>query len=343
MSIAREVRRPWKNVLYAYVDQYNQNRVDYGTGLKEQVVTDLNYLLQRGERQIRLRHWFAERGVTPRRCETKARLTRVLKETEDQVIADLRLHSLFYYEKRGMLHREDVIQRERLTLLRDGDAWLIVDVESLEDERQPEQGPPSSSLSEEVHGWETAKSVPLINHRGVYAAGTRSRAGLYDREAAAAYADQWWDSGNPEFAQFAVDCTNYISQCLFAGKAPIHYTGKRETGWWYKGYVGGREWWSYSWAVSNSFARYLEYSGSGLRGEQVERAEQLRLGDVIVYDWDGDGAFQHSTIVTAFDAGGMPLVNAHTVSSRHRYWDYRDSYAWSENTVYRFYHIPDEL
>lgn len=26
------------------------------------------------------------------------------------------------------------------------------------------------------------------------------------------------------------------------------------------------------------------------------------LGDVIFYDWDGDGSFQHSTIVTAFDA-----------------------------------------
>ena len=45
--------------------------------------------------------------------------------------------------------------------------------------------------------------------------------------------------------------------------------------------------------------------------------------------------------MTAFDAGGKPLVNAHTVSSRHRYWDYRDSYAWNDNTEYRFYHIPD--
>nr|WP_246246787.1 amidase domain-containing protein [Paenibacillus lemnae] len=329
--------------MYTYVDQYNQNRVDYASGLKEQVVTDLKYLMERGERHIRLQAWYAEREVTPRKSETKAKLSRVLKETEDQVIADLRLHSMFYYEKRGMIHREDIIQRERLTLLRDGDAWLIVDVESLEDERQPEHGPEGETFPDDVTGPGTISSAPLINHRGVYSSGTRSRAGVYHREAAAAYADQWWDSGNPEFAQFDVDCTNYISQCLFAGKAPIHYTGKRETGWWYKGYVSGREWWSYSWAVSNSFARYLALSGSGLRGELVERPEQLMLGDVIVYDWDGDGSFQHSTIVTAFDAGGMPLVNAHTVSSRHRYWDYRDSYAWSENTVYRFYHIPDDL
>ena len=164
------------------------------------------------------------------------------------------------------------------------------------------------------------------------------------REDAAAYADRWWQEGNPEFETFAVDCTNYVSQCLFAGGAPINYTGKRETGWWYKGYAGNREWWSFSWTVSDSLQRYLSTGrSSGLRAEVVKRPEQLMLGDVIQYDWDGNGQFQHSTIVTAFDAGGMPLVNAHTVSSRHRYWDYRDSYAWTDRTVYRFFHINDYL
>ncbi|MNO38835.1 putative amidase domain protein [compost metagenome] len=157
------------------------------------------------------------------------------------------------------------------------------------------------------------------------------------------YADRWWDSFNPEFSAFEVDCTNYISQCLFAGGAPINYTGKRESGWWYKGYVGGREAWSFSWSVANALERFLTHSSGGLRAELVDRPEQLSLGDVITYDWDGDGSFQHSTIVTAFDAGGMPLVNAHTVPSKHRYWDYRDSYAWNENTVYRFFHIADRF
>lgn len=326
--------------MYKYVDQYNQDRVEYGAGLREQIVTDLNYLLERGERQIRLQHWYAERGVTPRKCETKAKLQRVLRETEDTVTADLRLHSVFYYEKRGMIHREDTVNLERLTLLRDGDAWVIVTVERLEDERNLETGDDLDNFSEDSGA--PVPSAPLIT-QGVFAAGRHARAGRYNREAAVQYADQWWETGNPAFAEFAVDCTNYISQCLFAGKAPIHYTGKRETGWWYKGYVNGREWWSYSWAVSNSFARYLHTSNSGLRAELAERPEQLTLGDVIVYDWNGDGSFQHSTIVTAFDAGGMPLVNAHTVNSRHRYWDYRDSYAWNDRTVYRFYHIPDDF
>lgn len=78
---------------------------------------------------------------------------------------------------------------------------------------------------------------------------------------------------------------------------------------------------------------------AGLRAERVERPEQLSPGDVICYDWDGNGQFRHNTIVTALNEDGMPLVNANTVPSRHRYWDYRDSYAWTENTRYRFYRI----
>lgn len=338
MNSLKQAEKPWKQALYVYVNQYNQNRVDYSSGLKEQIVADLNFLVERGERQFRLQSWYAQREATPLKSETRARLLRIMRETDDDVVADVRLHSVFYYEKRGMTHREDTVFRERLTLIRDGDAWLIVGIERLQDERHPLQRTDVPAAGADGTGREP--SIPYMNGR-VYAAGSSTRSGRYEREAAAAYADRWWDSGNPEFEEFDVDCTNYISQCLFAGKAPILYTGKRETGWWYKGYVNKREWWSYSWAVSNSFAHYLNASTSGLRAERVERPEQLMLGDVIVYDWDGDGAFQHSTIVTAFDAGGMPLVNAHTVSSRHRYWDYRDSYAWNDNTEYRFYHIPD--
>jgi hypothetical protein len=80
-----------------------------------------------------------------------------------------------------------------------------------------------------------------------------------------------------------------------------------------------------------------------MRGTMVESADQLQLGDVILYDWNGDYRFQHSTIVTAFDVDGMPLVNANTVASRHRYWDYKDSYAWTEKTRYRLFHLADQF
>ncbi len=51
--------------------------------------------------------------------------------------------------------------------------------------------------------------------------------------------------------------------------------------------------------------------------------------------------FDHTTIVVAKDADGMPLVNAHTDNSRHRYWSYEDSTAWTPNIKYKFFHLTE--
>ncbi|AOZ93536.1 amidase domain-containing protein [Paenibacillus crassostreae] len=332
------MEQPWKQLLFTYVNQYNQCQIDYRAESQQQVVTDMSFVMERSKRMKRLSDWYEMRESIPLRSETRAKLIQMIRESDQDVILDIQLHSKLYYSKGGMTHREDMIQRERLNFIRDGFQWVIVSIEQLTVERHPNLE--NLSLPNEGTGSFGEGSGPYLNAH-VWGSGSNRRPVKYSREEAVAYADLWWDSENPEFITFTVNCTNYISQCLFAGGAPIHYTGNRATGWWYKGYVSNKEWWSYSWAVSNSLEYLLSTSTKGLRAEVVDRAEQLMLGDVIIYDWDGDGNYQHSTIVTAFDAGGMPLVNANTVSSRHRYWDYKDSYAWQENTKYQFLHIPD--
>ncbi len=341
------MEQQWKQSLYVYVDQLNRGRVEPKSEPRRAAVKDPRFLVEQGERSRRLAEWYNQRGITPLRGETGVRTLRTVRQTPSEVVAEVALHSALYYEKGGLNHREDTIETERLTFVRDGDGWEIAAVERSIPERSSvrrAEVEPSGRFSK----WGEVipapqPSQPLLN-QNIFGGIAGSREVRYRREEAAAYADRWWKDGNPEFETFDVDCTNYVSQCLFAGEAPINYTGKRETGWWYKGFNGTQEWWSYSWAVSDSLQRYLSGSRShGLRAEVVERPEQLMLGDVIQYDWDGDGLYQHSTIVTAFDAGGMPLVNARTVSSRHRYWDYRDSYAWTDRTVYRFFHINDYL
>lgn len=332
----------WKKVLSTYIKQQNQDEVDYRPRSGPTVVTDLHFLMLRGERKARMARWYQERGASPLRSETKARLLSEPDEHGNEVELELLLRRKIIYDKAGVKHREERIDRQRLGLSKSGQDWLIEQVEPIVPERNavfasayPETG--------QVSGFgRNSSSGPYLN-RDVLGNGGTLRGPVYRREAAAAYADEWWDSFNPEFEAFEVDCTNYISQCLFAGGAPINYTGKRESGWWYKGYIGSKEAWSYSWAVANSLQRYLATSTSGLRASEMQRADQLELGDCIIYDWDGNGVYQHSTIVTAFDAGGMPLVNAHTTPSRHRYWDYKDSYAWTENTMYRFFHIADRF
>lgn len=158
---------------------------------------------------------------------------------------------------------------------------------------------------------------------------------MYNRAAAVEYANRWWNGRNPAFPAFDVDCTNYISQCLLAGGAPMHGYPNRERGWWIQGGT-----WSFSWSVAHSLRWYLAGSKKGLTATQVASAEQLDLGDVIAYDFQGDGRFDHSTIVTAKD-GAVPLVNAHTYDVRQRHWAYKDSYAYSPNAKYIFFKIND--
>jgi len=156
----------------------------------------------------------------------------------------------------------------------------------------------------------------------------------YDRSKAVAYAEKWWNSYNPAFPQFAVDCTNYISQCLHAGGAPMRGAPIRERGWWCS-YSN----WSFSWSVAHSFYWYLKASTIGLQAIEVTNAKELYPGDVICYDFQGNNRWDHTTIVVAKDQNGEPLVNAHTDNSKHRFWTYTDSAAWTPQIKYRFFQI----
>jgi hypothetical protein len=161
---------------------------------------------------------------------------------------------------------------------------------------------------------------------------------IYNRVEAVRYADLWWNNSNPGFRRFSDDCTNYVSQCLYTGGIPVVYTGEQGSGWWYRGKGMDGDTWSYSWTVAHSFRWMLE-SGVIIPAERMADAAALTIGDVICYDFEGDGRWDHSTIVTAKDTNGMPLVNAHTEDCRRAAWDYRDSSAYTNNIEYRFFHL----
>lgn len=156
----------------------------------------------------------------------------------------------------------------------------------------------------------------------------------YNRMKAVQYAERWWNSHNPAYKKFDVDCTSFISQCLHEGGAPMSGFPNRQKGWWLR-----QQNYSYSWAVANSLRLYLGNAQSGLQAKEVFDPMELLLGDVICYDFQGDGRFDHNTIVTGKDANGMPLVNAHTYNSRMRYWAYEDSSAYTPNIRYKFFSI----
>ncbi|PNB67364.1 hypothetical protein C1X64_31150, partial [Pseudomonas sp. GW456-E7] len=47
------------------------------------------------------------------------------------------------------------------------------------------------------------------------------RAFQYDRLGAVQYAEKFWNKRNPAYKNFSDNCTNFISQCLHAGGAPM--------------------------------------------------------------------------------------------------------------------------
>ncbi|MFK7691452.1 amidase domain-containing protein [Paenibacillus sp. HJGM_3] len=341
----------WKKTIYEYIHNRNQLEVGYDVDAIVSTVRDDRYLHKQELRLKRLRMGHRERQVRPTRNETGLVLRTVdEKEKDAQVEVNVELRRTLEYELRGMKHTEQRREHERLIVSKLGHRWLITQVDAGVPERMSPGSPPSEALvraqeEEQLRYEAMRRSQPFLNPQLITAKGldVSFRATPYNRLKVQEYANTWWNGANPKYLAFEVDCTNFVSQCLFAGGAPMNYTGRRETGWWYQGAAKDRELWSFSWAVAHSLCSHLTTSRTGLRAEIKDQASALTIGDVICYDWDGNGRFQHNTIVTAIDAAGMPLVNAHTVNSKHRYWDYKDSYAWTPNTRYRFCHILDSF
>lgn len=351
-------RRPqrlegWRAAVHEYVKRSNEAELAGSIDPLLAVTRDEAHLARVGSRLGRMRERDEARGVLTNRHEATASLLHIEQEHDGLVSVRLRVHLKRSLSSGEAAYTEERLETDRIWLAERSGRWRIVRTEPGTAERSElPRTIPAAVLHGQVPGRTPHRPaarpgrtpLPYIND-ALLPNFHSARIGVpYRRDLAAAYADRWWNEPNPAYENFEVNCTNYVSQCIFAGHAPMNYTGERNSGWWYKGRSGGQELWSYSWAVSNALRIYLASPrSSGLRAVQVDSPAELQLGDVICYDWDGNGRYQHSTIVTAFDRTGMPLVNANTTASRHRYWDYRDSYAWTERTKYSFFHIEDEL
>jgi len=334
----------WKTALYNYVHGKNQAELEGSSAPMEAHVSDSAYLRKQETRLNRLKQNNLEREAKPVRSETKLRLTS-MRDTAQGVLADIQLRRAIHYRIGSVDHIEERMEPERILIEETPSGkWLVGRVETLSAERSlPVK---QRAIDGEDSGViRRVPSLPFINHSILQSGAPESavRKIMYNREKVVEYAETWWNSYNPKYERFEVDCTNFVSQCLFAGGAPMDYTGKRDLGWWYAGKQGSHELWSFSWAVANSLQSYISHSRRGLRGHAVQDPRELQPGDTISYDWDGDGRFQHNVIVTAKDANGMPLVNAHTYNCRQRYWAYKDSPAYTERTKYIFVRVIDEM
>lgn len=148
----------------------------------------------------------------------------------------------------------------------------------------------------------------------------------YNRQKVYEYAKRWAYLRNPKYYNYdpvGGDCTNFISQCIFAGCNEMNYD--KNNGWYY---INGNNK-SPSWTGVEFLYRFLiSNRGEGPRGRETT-IDKLNIGDVIQLNLD-ENRFSHSLIVIQSSmALSNTLVATHTFDtfgkrvSDYNYYKYR--------------------
>lgn len=143
---------------------------------------------------------------------------------------------------------------------------------------------------------------------------------IYDRTLAIAYAHKWAYGRNPRYYDFKSqggDCTNFISQCLFAGCRVMNYTP--DVGWYYISPAKRSAAWT---GVPYLYNFLTGNKGPGPYGHEAV-LEEASPGDIIQLNFKG-GVFAHSLLVVSTGAVPAPdniLITTHTIDSDNRKLD----------------------
>ena len=129
----------------------------------------------------------------------------------------------------------------------------------------------------------------------------------YLRDRAVMYAKKYAFGQNPIFGNFrgiGGNCTNFVSQCIYAGACVMNYT---PTFGWYYISLEDR---SPSWTGVQFFYNFITSNdGVGPFGKEAS-PDELEIGDVIQLGNNEDG-FYHTLLIVDFE-GDDPLVAAQT-------------------------------
>ena len=132
----------------------------------------------------------------------------------------------------------------------------------------------------------------------------------YDRLRAVLYARRWAFSRNPAYFNFSGlggDCTNFVSQCLYAGAGVMNYTPV--FGWFYRSANDRTASWT---GVEYLYNFLIANEGEGPTAEEVRLCD-LQIGDIIQLGRE-TGDFYHSCLAVGF-RGGVPLVASHSLDA----------------------------
>lgn len=155
----------------------------------------------------------------------------------------------------------------------------------------------------------------------------------YDRQAAVDYAHRWAYHRNPQFYNFdelGGDCTNFASQCLFAGTGVMNYTPT--FGWYYNSQYNRAP----AWTGVSFFYNFLtrKKDSPGPVGEEVD-VNGVRPGDFVQLSF-ANGIFTHNPVIV--EVNGIPLPENILVAAHTEDADYRPLNTYPIEVV-RFLHV----
>lgn len=128
----------------------------------------------------------------------------------------------------------------------------------------------------------------------------------YNREAAVAYAQKWAFSRNPAYYNFqniGGDCTNFASQCIFAGAGVMNYTP--DVGWYYRSLYDRAAAWT---GVEYLYKFLVNNQSVGPYAHEVSQKEVLP-GDIVQLG-DANEHFFHTPVIISVSP--VILTAAHT-------------------------------
>ena len=156
----------------------------------------------------------------------------------------------------------------------------------------------------------------------------------YNRLAAVAYAKRWAMARNPAFYDFSElggDCTNFVSQCVYAGSLVMNFTPT--FGWYYRSPQDRTP----SWTGVDYFYNFM-VNNEGPGPQMTETGpKDMRPGDVIQLGHANDD-YYHTLLVTR--TGLFPGVNNIAVAT-HTFDAYMRPLNTYEAEKMRFLHVND--
>ncbi|SMO93185.1 amidase domain-containing protein [Melghirimyces algeriensis] len=162
----------------------------------------------------------------------------------------------------------------------------------------------------------------------------------YDRSKARDYAYKWWNKrNNEEYGYYSrakggcyacwYDCTNFVSQVIQNGGIK-----ERKGRWdWYDYWYYDDKKPSMTWGLAHSFYKHMKFVRNAQNASTIS---QLKVGDIVNVDFEGDGNIDHSVVITKIKNGQIYATYHSNDNKDNNITDwlyFYDVYAWKMGTV----------